>query len=230
MQIAGLQKVTLLDYPGMVACTVFTRGCGFHCPFCHNASLLASGPAAVTWEEVLSYIRMRSGVLDGVVISGGEPTLQTDLEAFLKEIHGLGLRIKLDTNGSRPEVLSQLVDAGLIDYVAMDIKNAPELYPVTAGCTEADLRAVEESKAYLLSGRVPYEFRTTVVKGLHTKESLLSAAHFIAGAERYFLQTYRDRGDILRPEGLSAYTDAEMKTLLACVQTVIGTAELRGVA
>lgn len=217
--------MTLLDYPGLVACTVFTKGCNFCCPFCHNAALLQGNNTPLDTQEVLRYIRERSGVIDGVVISGGEPTLQDGLEDFLREIRREGLRVKIDTNGSRPDTLAYLVENRLVNYVAMDIKNAPELYPVTCGAV--DLSAVEESRDILLKGSIPYEFRTTVVKGLHTRESLMGAAHFIEGARQYFLQQYRE---VPGADGLSAFTDGEMRDLLLCVRTVIPSAELRGVS
>ena len=166
MLISGLQKLTLLDYPGLVACTVFTGGCNFRCPFCHNAPLVLPEELAhdTDEEQVLSFLKKRVGVLDGVAITGGEPLLHSDIGAFLEKVRALGFRIKLDTNGSFPDRLMDIVRAGLVDRVAMDIKNSPELYAKTAGVDRLDLGAIERSKDFLLSGSVDYEFRTTVVK------------------------------------------------------------------
>ena len=232
MRISGLQKMTLLDYPGLVACTVFTGGCNFRCPFCHNASLVlpealqASDGGA---EAVLSFLKKRQGLLDGVAITGGEPLLHADMADFLREVKALGFRVKLDTNGTFPDRLISLVEEGLVDRVAMDIKNDPALYAKTVGLETMDMATVTKSRDFLLSGAVEYEFRTTVVRGLHTRESLLAAAHWIEGASAYFLQQFKDSGELISPEGLGAFSDEEMHALLDAVRTVVPTAELRGV-
>ncbi len=232
MLISGLQKLTLLDFPGKVACTVFTGGCNFRCPFCHNAPLVL--PERIESDPdgeatVLSFLKKRQGILDGVAITGGEPLLQKDIAAFLEKVRALGFQIKLDTNGSFPLRLEELVGAGLVDYVAMDIKNSPALYGKTAGVPDLDLAPIERSKAFLLEGRVDYEFRTTVVKGLHTRESLVDAAKWIAGAKAYYLQQFKDSGDVLEIEGLSAFTDEEMHALTEAVRPYVPVAALRGV-
>lgn len=231
MRISGLQKMTLLDFPGAVACTVFTGGCDLRCPFCHNASLVLPERArdAIDEDEVLRFLKKRQGMLEGVAVTGGEPLLHADLADFLRKVRALGYRIKLDTNGTFPDRLRALVEEGLADRVAMDVKNAPLLYGRTVGLRDFDLSAVERSKDYLLEGHIAYEFRTTVVRGLHTAESLTAAAHWIEGAQAYYLQQYRDSGDVLRPDGLGAFTDAEMRALLEQVRTVIPNAALRGV-
>ncbi len=232
MLISGLQKLTLLDYPGHVACTVFTAGCNFRCPFCHNAPLvlperIEGDPNGA--ETVLQFLKKRQGILDGVAITGGEPLLHPDLPDFLRAIRDLGYQIKLDTNGSFPERLEQVVRAGLVDRVAMDIKNAPALYAKTVGLRELDLKAVERSKDFLLSGRVDYEFRTTVVKGLHTAESLTEAAGWIRGAAEYYLQQFKDSGDIIAVEGLGAFSAEEMQSLAGRIRPIVPTVKLRGV-
>ena len=232
MWISGLQKLTLLDYPGKVACTVFTGGCNFRCPFCHNAPLVL--PERLARDEngeetVLAFLRKRQGILDGVAVTGGEPLLHADIAQFLEKVRALGYRIKLDTNGSFPERLRELVEAGLVDRVAMDIKNAPALYRLTAGLDRLDLEPIERSKDYLLSGAVEYEFRTTVVRGLHTRESLIGAAQWIAGAREYYLQQFKDSGDVLDIEGLSAYSDKEMHALAEAVRPYVPAVQLRGV-
>ena len=231
MLISGLQKLTLLDYPGKVACTVFTGGCNFRCPFCHNSSLVLPEQLAQNSSEkaVLSFLRKRVGVLDGVAVTGGEPLLHADMGDFLKEVKSLGFLVKLDTNGSFPDRLIALVEAGLVDRVAMDIKNAPDLYARTAGLEHLDLAGVERSKDFLLSGTVDYEFRTTVVKGLHTKESLTEAAHWIKGAKEYYLQQYKDSGAILDSTGLSGFDAGEMHALADAVRPIIPAVQVRGV-
>lgn len=230
MHISGIQKLTLLDYPGKLACTIFTDGCNFRCPFCHNASLVLPDREKQRIDEtfVLDFLKKRQGILEGVAVTGGEPTLQADLEAFLEKVKALGYKIKLDTNGTRPEVLKRVIENGLVDRVAMDIKDAPENYRIACGAA-ADISAIESSKELLLCGTVEYEFRTTVVKGIHTKESLLSAARWISGAKEYYLQQFKDSGDIILPKGLSAFDEVEMNALLQAVREIIPTAMLRGV-
>ena len=232
MLISGLHKLTLLDFPGTVSCTVFTAGCNFRCPFCHNASLvlpdrLQGDPNGV--DTVLDFLRKRQGLLEGVAVTGGEPLLHADMADFLRKIRELGYRIKLDTNGSFPDRLRELIEEGLVDRVAMDIKNDPALYAKTAGLRALDLSAIERSKNLLLEGRIDYEFRTTVVKGLHTRESLLEAARWIEGAKEYYLQQYKDSGNLIRPEGLGAFSNEEMHALCEAVAEILPTVQLRGV-
>ena len=231
MQIAGLQKLTLLDYPGHVACTVFTPGCNFRCPFCHNAPLVLPERLGcdTTEDEVLAFLRKRMGVLDGVAITGGEPLLHRDIGAFLEKVRTLGFRVKLDTNGSFPDRLIELVRAGLVDRVAMDVKNAPALYGRTVGIENFELGEVERSKDFLLSGEVEYEFRTTVVRGLHTRESLIEAAKWIEGAKEYYLQQFKDSGDVIAIEGLGAFGEKEMHELCGAVRPIVPSVEVRGV-
>ena len=199
MQICGFQKLTLLDFPEKVACIVFTAGCNFRCPFCHNASLVThiDNSAAITEEEILEYLRKRKGLLDGVCITGGEPLLHKDIEDFIAKIKQEGFAVKLDTNGSFPERLISLVEKGLVDYVAMDIKNSKEKYSETAGVDNLEIENIEKSIDFLLKGKVPYEFRTTVVDGLHTTQDIVSIAQRIKGAKKYFLQNCVDSGDII---------------------------------
>ena len=231
MRLAGLQKLTLLDYPGTVACTVFTGGCNFRCPFCHNAPLvmLEDRTDDLPQEELLRFLRSRQGLLEGVAVTGGEPLLHADLPALLREIRALGYRIKLDTNGSFPERLEAVIAEGLVDRVAMDVKNSPALYAATVGLRVLDIGAIARSRDLLLEGRVDYEFRTTVVRGLHTRESLLDAARWIAGAKEYYLQQYRDSGHLLDPEGLGAFSAEEMHALCRAVAEVLPAVALRGV-
>lgn len=230
MLISGLQKLTLLDYPGRVACTVFTGGCNFRCPFCHNAPLVIPERLArdSSEEAVLAFLNKRRGVLDGVAVTGGEPLLHKDIGAFLEKVKALGFAVKLDTNGSFPDRLRAIVSAGLVDRVAMDVKNAPALYEKTAGAA-VDLAAIERSRDFLLSGSVDYEFRTTVVRGLHTKESLMDAARWIRGAKEYYLQQFKDSGDVLAIEGLGAFDEKEMHALAAAAAEFVPSVQVRGV-
>ena len=231
MLISGLQKLTLLDYPGAVACTVFTGGCDFRCPFCHNAPLVLPERLAEdsSEEEVLTLLKKRQGVLDGVAVTGGEPLIHDDIDAFLEKIKNLGYKIKLDTNGSYPARLKRIVAAGLVDRVAMDIKNSPRDYGKTVGVPNFDLAPVEESKNFLMENGVEYEFRTTVVKGLHTKESLVKAAQWIAGAREYYLQQFKDSGDVIDIAGLGPFDEKEMNSLCQAVKEYVPSAKVRGI-
>lgn len=231
MFVSGLQKLTLLDYPGKVACTVFTGGCNFRCPFCHNASLVLPERLAHDTDEqaVLEFLSKRTGILDGVAITGGEPLLHAGIGDFIRQIKDLGFSVKLDTNGSFPERLRALAEQGLVDRVAMDIKNSPELYGMTVGLEKFDILPIAESKDFLLSGSVEYEFRTTVVKGLHTRESLAAAAEWIRGAKEYYLQQFKDSGDVISVSGLGAFDGPEMYSLTDAVRPIIPNVEVRGV-
>lgn len=231
MLISGLQKTTLLDYPGCVACTVFTGGCNFRCPFCHNSSLVVPDRIAegISEDEIMAFLKKRVGVLDGVAITGGEPLLHKDMPQFLRKIKALGFKIKLDSNGSNPQLLEDIVNDGLLDRVAMDIKNSPQLYAKTIGLESYDLSAVERSKNFLLSGRVEYEFRTTVVKGLHTEESIRQAAKWIEGAKEYYLQQFKDSGDVLKLDGLGAFDEDEIKMLRQAAAEFVPNVQLRGI-
>lgn len=223
--------MTLLDYPGKVACTLFTAGCNFRCPFCHNAGLVLPDmleEASISEDEVMSFLKKRAGMLDGVAITGGEPLLHTDMPEFLEKIKNLGYKIKLDTNGSNPKLLKEIVNAGLVDRVAMDIKNAPSEYDKTAGCS-VDMEKIEESKDFLLTGTCDYEFRTTVVKGIHTKESLIAAAKWISGAKEYYLQQFKDSGNLIAPDAFEPFNENEMHELADAVRPFVPTVEVRGV-
>lgn len=227
MHLGGLAKMTLLDFPGRVAATVFTAGCGMRCPFCHNASLVTHVGEPLPTEEFFSFLEKRRGLLEGVCISGGEPLLQPDIEEFIQRIRALGYAVKLDTNGMYPEKLSGLIDKGLLDYVAMDIKNSREKYAQTAGLPSFPA-GVERSVSLLLSGVVPYEFRTTVVEELHTPEDFRAIGEWITGAERYFLQCFTDSGDLIAT-GYSAPSGEKLHACLSAVRPLVPSAALRGV-
>ena len=231
MTIKGLQKTTLLDYPEKLACTIFTAGCNFRCPFCHNASLVlrAGEVDEIPEKDLLSYLDKRGGLLDGVCITGGEPLLNPDIEELIVKIRGYGLLVKLDTNGAFPDRLESLLDKGLIDYVAMDVKNSDKKYGETVGLGESfDISAVNRSIDIIMKKAPDYEFRTTVVRELHDLEDLLSIARKLKDAKKYFLQKYVDSGDVLAC-GYSAYEDAEMIELYESVREILPITILRGV-
>lgn len=229
MQIHGLNKTTLLDYPEHVAATIFTGGCNFCCPFCQNGELVLHPQVypLIAEEEIMTFLKKRKGILSGVCITGGEPTLQKDLVAFIQKIKELGYLVKLDTNGYRPEVLHRLLKQGLLDYVAMDIKNAKMHYPQTVGLQTMDLKRVEESVQILLGEAVDYEFRTTVVRQLHTIDDFRDIAIWLEGARAYYLQAYKDNENVIQ-KGFSAYEKEEMETFLEVLTPHIKKVELRG--
>lgn len=229
MLIKGLQKLTLLDYPGKMACTVFTAGCNFRCPFCHNASLVTDiDEERITEEDFFTFLEKRQGILEGVCITGGEPTLQPDLNEFLVKIKALGYSVKLDTNGYRPEVLKEVVNSGAVDYVAMDIKNSREKYGITAGINNIDMSKIDESVEFLINGKVDYEFRTTVVKELHKEKDIQDIVDYIKGAKKYFLQGFNDSGDLIC-DGYSGYDKKDLEKLLKIAKNDLPVTELRGI-
>ena len=227
MKISGLQKLTLLDFPEKVACTVFTYGCNFRCPFCHNAGLVVGEqPEEVKEDDFFAYLDKRKGVLDGVAITGGEPTLQKDLIPFIEKIKERGLAVKLDTNGARPEVVKEILDQGIVDYFAMDVKNGPQKYAATAG-VDVDLNAIKESISLLITRAPDYEFRTTVVKGFHEKGDIEEIGKMIVGAKKYFLQKFTDSGAILGT-GVGPCDEEEMESFLKEAQKYVPEAKIRG--
>ena len=231
--ISGLQKMTLLDYPGKVACTVFLSGCNFRCPFCHNSGLLEQADEEfMTQEELLAFLRKRKGLLDGVCITGGEPTLQKDLGQLLADIKAEGFLVKLDTNGTRPKVIRELMEKNLIDYVAMDIKNCPERYGATVGVSNVTLNNIEQSMQLLLSGGVEYEFRTTVMDELHDEEAMTGIGQWLQRlspqrkAERFFLQPYVERESVLAP-GMHAPSREKLQNMAKTIAPYVKQAEIR---
>ena len=226
MNIQGYQKLTLLDFPGKVACTLFTGGCNLRCPFCHNATLVLEPHDSQSMEdEVLEYLSRRKGLLDGVCITGGEPLLQPDLMDFMKKVREMGLAIKLDTNGSLPEKLKEILDTGLVDYVAMDVKSSPEGYSRAIGC-EIGFSPFAESIALLKSCGIPHEFRTTAVKGIHSPEDFEEIS-VLLGDEPYFIQGFVDSGNLLG-EGCEAFSESESQKLLENAKKHSPAARLRG--
>lgn len=230
MYINGFQKLTVLDYPGKVACIIFTPGCNFRCPFCHNASLVThiDKNTYIDVEEVLSYLKKRQGILDGVVITGGEPLLQDGIEEFIGKIKELGYAVKLDTNGSFPEKLISLVEKGLVDYVAMDIKNSKAKYMTTIGVSNIDMASIEKSVDFLLQDKVDYEFRTTIVDGFHTIDDIQDIVVWIKGAHKYFLQNFVDSGDLIESD-LGAVSVDMLKEMKKKATETIPCVEIRGI-
>lgn len=231
MKICGLQKTTLLDYPGHMAATIFLGGCNFRCPFCHNSDLLDGGAEEFcSKDELLSFLSMRAPILEGVCITGGEPTLfPKELEALIRDIRSLGYLVKLDTNGYRPQVLKHLCDQQLLDFVAMDIKTCKSRYQNVAGLPSLQMDAIEESVRFLMEGHVPYEFRTTVVKELHHASDFAEIGQWLSGCSNYFLQNFVNNEQVLTP-GFSSYDAKELLSFVDILKPYIPTAALRGVA
>ena len=228
MKIQGLQKMTLLDYPGRVACTVFLGGCDFRCPFCHNYELVEGfQEAAITEDEFFAFLAKRRGLIDGVAITGGEPCLRKDLPAFLEKVRAAGFPVKLDTNGNSPRMLERLLGEGLVDYVAMDIKNAPAKYAQTVGLRALDLAPLQESVNLLKQGAVDYEFRTTVIRQYHEERDFHEIGAWIQGARRYFLQAFTDR-DTVPDHSLSAPDPAALRLYRDICAEYVEQVEIRG--
>lgn len=230
MQIFGFNKTTLLDFPEHVACTVFTGGCNFRCPFCQNGDLVLHGGSlpVLDEEEVFRVLRKRKGILTGVCVTGGEPTLQRDLDVFLSRVKELGYLVKLDSNGYRPEVLQSLCERGLVDYFAMDIKSSPENYARTAGVKELDMGLIRESVDFIRSCGLDYEFRTTVVRELHSSGDFLSIGEWLKGCKAYFLQCYVESEGVICKE-FSSYSKEELEEFVMLLKPYIDNVSLRGV-
>lgn len=230
MKISGLQKLTLLDYPGHLACTVFTAGCNFRCPFCQNASLVLPSKEISQYreEEILNFLSSRKHILEGLCISGGEPTMQPDLTDFIRKVKSMGYSVKLDTNGTHPKLLRELIEDQLIDMVAMDIKNSKESYPKTSGIEILNINSIEESVDLLKEGRIPYEFRTTIVRELHTKKDMEDIGKWLYGSSPYYLQAFVDSGDLIGTN-LTGYSKQELIKLLEIVSPYLPNASLRGI-
>ena len=230
MNIQGLQKLTLLDYPGKMACIIFTAGCNLRCPFCHNSALVINPPkeSEFSVDEILDFLKKRQGILEGVVITGGEPLLQNDLEDFIVKIREIGYSVKLDTNGTFPDRLRNLIDKGLLDYVAMDVKASPGGYSPSVGIGGYDVSKINESINLLLEGRVDYEFRTTVVREFHSIFDMKYLGEWLKGAKRHYLQAFKDSGELIG-FGLSAVPKAEMEEMRKIMLEYVDLCEIRGI-
>ncbi|MBO5869674.1 MAG: anaerobic ribonucleoside-triphosphate reductase activating protein [Clostridia bacterium] len=228
MIIEGLQKLTLLDFPGHVACTFFAHGCNLRCPFCHNAGLVVRKPSnIINMEEISDFLKKRHGILDGVCLTGGEPLAQKDAIEFLRFLRSFGYKTKLDTNGFYPERLKEIIDEGLVDYIAMDIKSSPENYALAVGVEGIDISTMMQSVEIIKSSGVDYEFRTTAVKGLHLVSDFERIGIWLDGAKRYFIQQFIDSGDLIS-QGYDAFSKEETEEILAAVRKHIPNAEIRG--
>lgn len=229
MKIHGLNKTTLLDYPGRVAATIFTGNCNFRCPFCHNSELVLDPESQpeISTDEIMGFLKKRQGILDGVCITGGEPTLQPDLLDFIREVKALGYPVKLDTNGYRPEVLREALEEGLLDFVAMDIKSGPSGYALASGCSNIDLEKIRESVKLIKGSGIDYEFRTTVVKGIHTDKDLIEIGEWLGDVKAYFLQNYRDNENVM-VRGYESFSDEELEGLKDAVISFIPNTKIRG--
>ncbi|HKM03790.1 MAG TPA: anaerobic ribonucleoside-triphosphate reductase activating protein [Lachnospiraceae bacterium] len=230
MEIHGLNKTTLLDYPGHVAATLFTGGCNFRCPFCHNKDLVLSPSSQpiISLDEVFSFLEKRKNILTGVCITGGEPTLQKDLPEFIRDIKALGYLVKLDTNGYRPDILKSLVSDHLLDYVAMDIKTSPANYSIVTGLSSMDVSKIMESVSFLMSGSVTYEFRTTVVKELHKSSDFEEISTWLTGCRSYYLQSFKDSENVISP-GFTCYDKEDLLGFIKMISNKIPHVFLRGV-
>ncbi|QHQ60364.1 anaerobic ribonucleoside-triphosphate reductase activating protein [Anaerocolumna sedimenticola] len=230
MEIHGFQKTTLLDYPGHIASTIFLGGCNFRCPFCHNASLVLSpsGQPTIPEEEVFKTLKKRVGIIEGICITGGEPTLYPGLFTFIHKMKELGFLVKLDTNGNNPHIIKELTEKGYLDYIAMDIKNSREKYGLSCGINPFNLSRVDESVTYLLSNPVDYEFRTTVVREHHTHKDIQQIGEWTQGAKAYYLQPYKDSDDIIQP-GLSSPTKQELLEYKDILSSYVQNVSIRGI-
>jgi pyruvate formate lyase activating enzyme len=228
MDFSGWEKLSLLDYDHKVTATLFMAGCDFRCPFCHNSSLVLTPKTAPTvpWTEIMSYLRKRVGMLDAVCVTGGEPTLMPDLKDKLRDIKSLGYPVKLDSNGSHPEVIKDLVQEKLIDYLAMDIKNSPEKYSMTAGAP-VDMKKIQETISFLISGSLDYEFRTTTILEYHNEKDFAEIASWLKGASRYFIQKYIDNENCIA-HGLHPISKEQALSFAALLRKTISAVELRG--
>lgn len=227
MKFGGLMKLTLLDYPEKVACTLFTVGCNFRCPFCHNGGMvLGNNCESISEQEALQFLQKRKNVLEGMCLSGGEPLLHSGVEEFLHKVKALGYCVKLDTNGAFPERLKNLVEQKLVDYVAMDVKNSKKMYAATVGA-KVDLEAICRSVEFLKGGNVDYEFRTTVTGSFHSEQSIAEMGRWLAGAKRLFLQKFVDSGDLLDSSVFGA-DDETMRLYRDVLIPFVPNTQLRG--
>ena len=229
MVFGGFQKLTLLDYPSKVAAILFTKGCNFKCPFCHNAVFVNKLNESETYTEeyILDYLKKRKGILDGLCISGGEPLLNDEIFEFIKKVKDIGYSIKLDTNGSFPDKLKLLINNKLIDYVAMDFKNSLDKYPLTIGCNNINIDDVIKSIDLLLEEKIDYEFRTTVTDNFHTPFDIEKICQKIKGAKKYFLQNFVDSGNIIG-ENIRPVSKDNLNEMLLCAKKFVKNAQIRG--
>lgn len=230
MLILGLQKTTLLDYPGKVASTIFTGGCNFKCPYCHNRDLVIPPPDVLSYseDEIFEHLLKKKKVLDGVCITGGEPTLHKDLPEFIHKIKDMGLLVKLDSNGTNPDMLEKLIAEGLVDYVAMDIKHCKEKYNSIACMNNFDIKAIESSVELLKEGKIDYEFRTTIMKECHELSDMASIGKWLSGAKAYYLQSYKESEQVINPI-FSPHSTQVLETFVEALKQYVPNTNLRGI-
>ena len=228
MNICGYQKTTLLDYPGLLAATIFTGGCNFRCPFCHNSDLLLNPATPIPEEEIFAFLKKRKNVLSGVCITGGEPTLQTDLSDFIEKVRSLNYKIKLDTNGYRPEIIQSLLNKKLLNYIAMDIKAGYSNYFKICGTDNFSMDTIKKSISIIENSGIDYEFRTTIVKELHSEQDIQEIAEIISDKSSYYIQSFKDSGNILTP-GLSSCDTDTLNHYLSIIKQKIPNSFLRGI-
>ena len=231
MQIDGFEKLTLLDYPEHIACIIFTRGCNLRCPFCHNSSILEFDDTNAQYreDEIFNYLEKRKNVLDGVCITGGEPLLQKDIKDFIKKVKRFNLKVKLDTNGTNYLKLKELIDENLVDYVAMDIKNTFEKYPVTTGIKDLQIDNIKKSINLLKKSSIDYEFRTTIVKDFHDFDDIENICKLLGKESKYYLQNFMDGDNVLK-KGLKSFSDEELKDLKNRLEINYNNVTIRGLA
>ena len=227
MNICGLEKLTVTDYPGYVSCIIFTQGCNFNCPFCHNSSLIPFEKGTIKEEEVFAYLEKRKNILDGVVITGGEPLLQLNIKDFIKRIKDLGLKVKLDTNGSNYKMLKELIDEGLIDYIAMDIKNDVNNYDLMTGYKKYNFDSIKDTIKLVESSKIDYEFRTTLVREYHSLKNIENICEIINKKSKYYLQNYVDSETVLK-RGLNGFTKEELKNIEEILKKKYSNVAVRG--
>ncbi len=227
MEFVGIDKLSLLDYEDKIACVLFSKPCNFRCPFCHNGTTVLEAETHIPFEDILDYLKSRQGLLDAVVVSGGEPTLMPDLKKKIIKIKELGFLVKLDTNGTNPEVIKDLYENKLIDYVAMDIKNSESKYALTAGVKNIELDKIKQSIHYLMTSGIDYEFRTTIIDEFHKEEDFKEIAQLIKGAKRYYLQKYVDRESCIA-HGFHEVSEETANKYKELLKPYIEKVELRG--
>lgn len=227
MIIDGFQKLTLLDYPGKIACIIYTKGCNFACSYCQNSSLIKcdSLKGKISEEEILNYLEKRKNILEGVVITGGEPLIQKNIKDFIYKIRKLNYSIKLDTNGSNPKLLKELINEGLIDYVAMDIKNVFSKYNLNIG-KKIELDNIKESINVLKENKVDYEFRTTIIKEFNTFDDIFKVCKLVGTKSKYYLQNFEDSSDVM-DHSLHGFSKEELLTILKKLKSDYPNLEIR---
>ena len=208
MKISGFDKLTLLNYPDKVACTIFTSGCNLRCPFCHNSGLVTNNYNEISFDSIYEYLKKRIGILDGVCITGGEPLIHADIKDYIKKIKDLGYLVKIDTNGCNPKLLKELIDLKLVDYIAMDIKNIYSKYDITSG-VKVNIDNIKKSISIIEKSGIDYEFRTTIVKEFHSTQDIKEILSYISSNSNYYIQNFKNSNDVFN-RNLSSFSEKEL--------------------